>query len=95
MTPEKGYCNYGPNVDDSLHIYSIRYEECHIQAGLVLWQSYVSKKYHTQQTQNSHLKECMTIPLVNMQTCRVYVLYIQYIYFSTQYTHISIQYIYF
>jgi hypothetical protein len=69
-------------------------EECHIQGGLVLCQSYIPENYHTQQTQNSHLKQCiswglgdwphpiqrLTIPLVNMQTCKVYVLYIQNIY---------------
>jgi len=36
------------------------YEECHIQAGLILRRSYVPKKYRTQQTENSHLKQSIS-----------------------------------
>jgi hypothetical protein len=42
-----------------IYVYTA-YEECHIQAGLVLRQSYVPKKYRTKQTQNSHLKQCIS-----------------------------------
>ena len=78
------------------------YEECHIQAGLVLRQTYVSEKYHTQQIQNSHLTQCRGLTTSSYtpsehadlySICTVYTVYI-YIFF-VQYTHISMGYIYF
>ena len=58
----------------------------YIQAGL-LCQDYIPEKFHTNQTQNSNLKQCiswglgdwhphpikfMIIPWVDIETCRVY-----------------------
>ena len=69
--------------------------EITIQVVLVLRQGYVPEKRRTNRTQNSHLKQCiswvlgdwqphplqcMTIPLEDIRTCRVYVYCIYSIY---------------
>ena len=43
----------------TVYVYTA-HEECHMQAGLVLCQSYIPEKYHTQQTQSSHSKQCIS-----------------------------------
>jgi hypothetical protein len=66
-----------------------------VQAGLLSCQGFIPEKCHTNQTQNSHLKRCIswglrkwqphpvwctTIPLVDIQTCRVYMYFVYSIY---------------
>jgi len=86
------------------------FHACKIQAGLVICQGYLPEKHHANQTQNSHLKQYiswglkewqprMTISLVNIQTCRVYIytyLYLRTLYHMHFYTVyiLSVQYIY-
>ena len=43
----------------TVYLYTVS-EECHIQAGLILHRSYIPKKYRTQRTQNSHLKQSIS-----------------------------------